>query len=215
MKRVVPLLITAPLLLTACGLNSEPSAFVPAEATTTSAASSAETPTVETTTVTAEPKRELPPNVRPGAESTGAAAKGAQSRGSSSCGSQSVEEAVNANIHQVTPDHWEWDPTYIYSSDFDPCLPLSWAVVGISHASASSPFQIMLFHHGEYLGTGTYDAYGFMPTVVRTDPNTIDVTYHWSRPGEGTANRSGSTWASFTWDDSAERVIMSGDVPPT
>ncbi|WP_366032454.1 LppP/LprE family lipoprotein [uncultured Corynebacterium sp.] len=101
------------------------------------------------------------------------------------------------------------------SSGYDPCASLSWETLMIEGGSSSSPFHIMLFNHGEYLGTATAKPYGFAPTIERVSDSEIAVTYHWPREGEGNANRSGTTQAGFRWDEGQQKVIMSGDVPPT
>lgn len=131
------------------------------------------------------------------------------------CGNANGDQAVRQNIANVQPERWDWDPGSADTTTYDACKPLSWVVVTIHHGTASSPFQIMLFHYGEYLGTTTAEAYGFWPTVTRANDHKIDVTYHYQKPGEGVANSSGETYASFAWDESAGRVVMSGSVPPT
>lgn len=94
----------------------------------------------------------------------------------------------------------------------------------IERGTSSSPFHIMFFNHGEYLmffnhgeylGTATAKPYGLAPTVEHVNNSEIAVTYHWPREGEGNANRSGTTYAGFRWNEGRQKVIMSGDVPPT
>ena len=131
-----------------------------------------------------------------------------------SCSSTSGQQTLLNNIGKVTPKKWDWDPTYADSSTYDPCAPLSWIVVPIARGTSSSPYQIMLFHHGEYIGTTTSEAYGFSPTVTRAGKNSINVVYHYPLPGESNATRSGQAHASFTWDDATQRVVMQGNVPP-
>ena len=91
---------------------------------------------------------------------------------------------------------------------------LSWITVTLEGATASSPYHILLFHNGEYLGTATAKAYGFSPKVSRVDDSEIAVTYRWPKEGEGNAEASGTTQAGFRWDEGAQKVVMSGDVPP-
>jgi hypothetical protein len=94
------------------------------------------------------------------------------------------------------------------------CAALSWMILPIQGGTASSPYQIMLFHDGRYIGTATSEAYGFHPTVQRTDAGQIQVTWHWPREGESNAGASGTTTATFTWNDATGQVDMAGDVPP-
>ncbi len=131
-----------------------------------------------------------------------------------SCGSGDAQSAFSQGVSQVPlwgTIGWE----LFDSSGYDPCASLSWETLMIEGGSSSSPFHIMLFNHGEYLGTATAKPYGFAPTIERVSDSEIAVTYHWPREGEGNANRSGTTQAGFRWDEGQQKVIMSGDVPPT
>lgn len=131
-----------------------------------------------------------------------------------SCGSSDAQSAFAQGVSQVPlwgANGWE----LFDSSGYDPCASLSWETLMIEGGSSSSPFHIMLFNHGEYLGTATAKPYGFAPTIERVSDSEIAVTYHWPREGEGNALRSGTTQAGFRWDETQQKVIMSGDVPPT
>ncbi|WP_439692608.1 LppP/LprE family lipoprotein [Curtobacterium sp. SP.BCo] len=108
----------------------------------------------------------------------------------------------------------KWSAAEADYSGYDACAPLSWVVVSVERATGSSPVAILLFHQGRYLGTATKEAYAFVPDVARTNPSTIAVTYHYAKPDEATANASGRTNATFTWDDATGRVTMSGQTPP-
>ena len=132
----------------------------------------------------------------------------------SSCGSADAQTAFSEAVSQVSP--WGTIGWELFdSSGYDPCASLSWETLMIEGGTSSSPFHIMLFNHGEYLGTATAKPYGFAPTIERVSDSEIAVTYHWPREGEGNANRSGTTDAGFRWDEGQQKVIMSGDVPPT
>lgn len=97
---------------------------------------------------------------------------------------------------------------------WDACAALSWIALPMERGTASSPWQIVLFHHGEYLGTATTRGYGFMPTITRLADNSISVLYHWPRDGETTAGATGTTRATFTWDAVSHSVRMKGSTPP-
>lgn len=130
-----------------------------------------------------------------------------------SCEDIDADAAYESGIGTISPwNGYGW--TLADASQFNPCAELSWQTIIIEGGTASSPFHIMLFHKGDYLGTATAEPYGFSPTVEQVSGNEIAVTYHWAREGETTAGRTGETHAGFRWDDGQQKVIMSGDVPP-
>ena len=182
---------------------------------TTAQEFSVESTTLSTTEVNSdtkpeeEPSRPVPPNVVMDDEQPSPEADTA-----SSCGAADAQTAFSEGVSQVAP--WGTIGWELFdSSGYDPCASLSWETLMIEGGSSSSPFHIMLFNHGEYLGTATAKPYGFAPTIERVSDSEIAVTYHWPREGEGNANRSGTTDAGFRWDEGQQKVIMSGDVPPT
>lgn len=198
---VAPLAIIGAMLLAACQPQAEPGPMRVLEEPKT------ETGTVTSTSSLAP---SLPENVaraqnpqRGGGEPSGI-----------TCGSMTGEDAVRANVHKLPDYYYPWDTEWADASGYDPCATLSWAVVPIVGATASSARHIMLFHKGEYLGTATLEPQGFTPTVTRADDSTIDVIYHYSKPGESTAGRTGESYASFRWDAGEQRVIMTGETPP-
>lgn len=104
-------------------------------------------------------------------------------------------------------------PWRLADSGYDSCAALSWMTVTIEGATVSSPYHILLFHNGEYLGTGTFEAYGFAPRIKQVSDSEIAVTYRWPRAGEGNADASGTTQAGFHWDEDLQECVMTGDVP--
>ena len=229
MKRITAMLVAAGICLAGCSSNEDDSASAPQEnpSTTESVQETAKETQEKEKASPAPTKRSLPPNVKTSRDrAEGNAGEGASEgagggRGHkpnpnrSTCGTASANQAVRENISQVKPSHWDWTADYADTDGYDPCAALSWITVTINGATGSSPYQIMLFHYGEYLGTGTSDAYGFMPTVTRASDSAINVVYHYPLPGESNANRSGEAHASFRWSEAENRVIMSGEVPPT
>lgn len=138
------------------------------------------------------------------------------------CSDLTGQEALLAAIDEVQPafpadsplhDH-PWDTDHADTDHYDPCAALSWIVITVEGATVSSPAQILLFHRGEYLGTTTWQAYGFWPAVERLDDATIRVTYRWPLEGEGNAEPSGRAESTFTWDADEQRVIHAGELPP-
>ena len=204
--------------LTACGSNSadpedspsfsaaKESAPEAEDAPSSGDKKTAEKPARKTTTVV-----ETPPEKK---QDASAPSRGEGNGGSSECSSDNDESAYEKAIAQVEPypglDR-SWRP---FDSNFDPCSALSWITVTLEGATASSPYHILLFHNGEYLGTATAKAYGFSPRISRVDDSEIAVTYRWPKEGEGNAAASGTTQAGFRWDEGAQKVVMSGDVPP-
>ena len=178
------------LVLTACSDDSSDSdnvATVTATSTTTIAADPAPTDAAETTEA-------------------------------ESCPGLSGQDAYNKWISEVpvydfgngTGITHEWDRVNeqdSYSSD----AALSWMVVGFYDATTSSPYHIMLFHQGCYIGTATSEAYGFYPDITRTDDASIAVTYHYAEAGESNAEHSGTANAAFTGHVDALRLHVPGE----
>ena len=208
------------LVLTACTAESpdstpqEPS-LATAATSTTKEDNDAQQEETSSTPAAKEEKstRPVPPNVLLDDEEPASKPEAAPDP-DTSCGSGDAQSAFSQGVSQVPlwgTIGWE----LFDSSGYDPCASLSWETLMIEGGSSSSPFHIMLFNHGEYLGTATAKPYGFAPTIERVSDSEIAVTYHWPREGEGNANRSGTTQAGFRWDEGQQKVIMSGDVPPT
>ena len=206
------------LSLAACGSDSadpedspsfsaaKESASEADQATSSADGNTEEKPARKTTTVV-----ETPPEKK---QDESAPSRGQGNGGSSECSSDNDESAYEKAIAQVEPYPGLDRPWRPFDSNFDPCADLSWITVTLEGATASSPYHILLFHNGEYLGTATAKAYGFSPKVNRVDDSEIAVTYRWPKEGEGNAAASGTTQAGFRWDEGAQKVVMSGDVPP-
>lgn len=195
------------LTSTACGSTSEESSESAAVPT------SSATPTSSTASASSS----LAPTSSPAASSGTATAAESEPSQSPSCENKNEQQALDNGFNQLLelsgPEgnyHWAKDYT---DSNYDPCAELSWAVVGIQGGTASSPYQIMLFHRGEYLGTATKHAYGFAPKVVRVNDGEIAVTYRWPKDGESNAEASNTATAHFAWDKEKNSVVMSGNLP--
>ena len=131
------------------------------------------------------------------------------------CSGLTGEEALAAWGPDVPIyNDWPWWLEGADTSTYDECADLSWITLEIEGATASSPVQIMLFHRGEYIGTTASEPIGFYPDVVRVDDATIEVTYTWPKEGEANAEASGSSVSVFTWSETEQRVIHSGEWPP-
>ncbi|WP_405135934.1 LppP/LprE family lipoprotein [Nocardia sp. NBC_01388] len=105
---------------------------------------------------------------------------------------------------------WNWAGTPV-EGNFDPCRTLSAALIIIESGTASSPMQILLFHQGSYLGTGTLKWRSFIgmdPT--RTTDDTVAVKYH--LPGTCDACSDGADYCvQYHWTGS--KVDMIGTPP--
>lgn len=132
------------------------------------------------------------------------------------CSGLTAEEAVNRWASEVPlpEEGYPYAPGAATLETYEPCAALSWMVLPVANGTGSSPNQIMLFHHGEYIGTATEKAYGFTPDVIRVSDETISVTWHWPREGDADADPTGESTAQFTWDESTQSVGMTGEVPP-
>lgn len=108
----------------------------------------------------------------------------------------------------------KWDAANADYTGYDACASLSWSVVSPEFATAGSPYAILLFHQGRYLGTATSEQYAFEPVVERLADASIKVTYTYAKANEANADASGRTTATYIWNDGTERVDMTGEVPP-
>lgn len=109
---------------------------------------------------------------------------------------------------------WDWDAKSADTATYDPCAALSWVTYPIEGATGSSPFIIALFHEGKYIGVATRVAFGFFPKVQRLNDSTLKVTYTYNKGLESNAGASGRAVSTFTWDDSAAKVLHQGSFPP-
>ena len=107
-----------------------------------------------------------------------------------------------------------WDVPNADTSVYDGCAALSAVTVSLVDATASSPVAILLFHDGTYLGTATKEQYPFVRQVTRESAGSIRVEYRYPQGTDSNADPTGRATATYTWDGSAGRVVMSGDVPP-
>ncbi|SER41924.1 LppP/LprE family lipoprotein [Corynebacterium cystitidis] len=200
-------MVAAGLLLSSCGQFFEQPVAEPTAVLT------------EVSTVVAAPEGQ-PEETRQGSSSSTAVETQTETvtqkpNTSSECGTMSANQALITNVGKVRRVRdYPWDTDYSYTEGYDPCAALSWITITVEGVTGSSPNHIMLFHKGDYLGTATYEAYGFFPRVTRASDNMINVVYTYPLTGEGTANASGRAYASFEWDEDLQKVQMYGDVPP-
>ena len=158
-------------------------------------------------------KSEAPSSANQGAEQNSAEDKDQEPQAAvgEHCGTDDSLTAYEVGVSYIEPYRGSaWRPDV---DAYDPCAELSWITITLEGATGSSPYHIMLYHHGDFLGTATAEPYAFSPRIQQVNDSEIAVTYRWPREGEGNANPSGRTHAGFHWDDAQEKIIMTGDVP--
>lgn len=197
-----------------------PGMVVGMRSTTTTGLLLAATLALAVTGCTAGPT-ESPASPPPDRPSSNAAPTGttAPTSPTPTCGPTDGATVVGAAVARLAapsglPDA-RWDASAADVSGYDACTALSWAVVPLAEGTASSPYAVLLFHQGTYLGTATKVQYPFEPQVARSSDAAIDVIYRYATATDPNAAPSGTTRATYTWDTAAQRVVLTGDVPPT
>lgn len=188
-----------------------PSASPSASASATPSASSpAPVPSVVTITVHAEPTASESKTSK------------SESKKDSTCASDSASTVVSKALRELkNKSKWDqWTNVSRTYEGYDPCAELSWidAIPGSSPSDcciSSMAHHILLFHRGKFIGTATYEPYSFSPVITRTSDSSISVTYRYMKEDEKVHNASGRTTAEFTWSSSQNKVVMTGEVPPS
>ncbi|MEV3966107.1 LppP/LprE family lipoprotein [Nocardia sp. NPDC050193] len=104
-----------------------------------------------------------------------------------------------------------WSATPI-AHNFSTETELSAALVTLENATASTPVHILLFHYGQYLGTGTDDAQPDVHLLATASTNSV-VTIEFHEPGTPHAGpHQAIHTARFRWLD--DRVQWFGTLPP-
>lgn len=196
-----------------------PSASPSASASATPSASSpAPVPSVVTITVHAEPTASESKT----SESESKSEAKSESKKDSTCASDSASTVVSKALRDLkNKKNWDqWTNVSESYEGYDPCAELSWidAVPGSSPSScctAAMVHHILLFHRGKFIGTATYEPYSFSPVITRTSDSSIRVTYRYMKEDEKVHNASGRATAEFTWSSLQNKVVMTGEVPPS
>lgn len=115
-------------------------------------------------------------------------------------------QQVVATIPPAVPETpWVLDS----DTNFDTCRTLSYATATVAGGTASSPKQLMLFHKGEYLGTGATKSAAHL-RVVEAGEDYVRVEY--GVPGQDNAH---IRWLpAVTYFFMGDHVEIFGDVPP-
>lgn len=196
-----------------------PSASPSASASATPSASSpAPMPSVVTITVHAEPTASESKTSEPESKS----GSKSESKKDSTCASDSASTVVSKALRELkNKSKWDqWTNVSRTYEGYDPCAELSWidAIPGSSPSDcciSSMAHHILLFHRGKFIGTATYEPYSFSPVITRTSDSSISVTYRYVKGDESSASASGRTTAEFSWSSSQNKVVMTGEVPPS
>ena len=182
---------------------------------TPSASSPAPMPSVVTITVHAEPTASE-------SKSDSKSEAKSESKKDSTCASDSASTVVSKALRELkNKSKWDqWTNVSRTYEGYDPCAELSWidAIPGSSPSDcciSSMAHHILLFHYGKFIGTATYEPYSFSPSITRTSDNSISVTYRYVKGDESSASASGRTTAEFSWSSSQNKVVMTGEVPPS
>ena len=200
-----------------------PSASPSASASATPSASSpAPVPSVVTITVHAEPTASESKTSESESKSGSKSEAKSESKKDSTCASDSASTVVSKALRELkNKSKWDqWTNVSASYEGYDPCAELSWidAIPGSSPSScctAAMVHHILLFHRGKFIGTATYEPYSFSPVITRTSDSSISVTYRYVKGDESSASASGRTTAEFTWSSSQNKVVMTGEVPPS
>ena len=193
-----------------------PSASPSASASASPSASSpAPVPSVVTITVHAEPTASE-------SKSDSKSEAKSESKKDSTCASDSASTVVSKALRELkNKSKWDqWTNVSASYEGYDPCAELSWidAIPGSSPSDcciSSMAHHILLFHRGKFIGTATYEPYSFSPMITRTSDSSISVTYRYVKGDESSASASGRTTAEFSWSSSQNKVVMTGEVPPS
>ena len=196
-----------------------PSASPSASASATPSASSpAPVPSVVTITVHAEPTASESKTSEPESKS----GSKSESKKDSTCASDSASTVVSKALRELkNKSKWDqWTNVSASYEGYDPCAELSWidAIPGSSPSDcciSSMAHHILLFHRGKFIGTAIYEPYSFSPMITRTSDSSISVTYRYVKGDESSASASGRTTAEFSWSSSQNKVVMTGEVPPS
>ncbi|PYE14550.1 LppP/LprE lipoprotein [Williamsia limnetica] len=95
-------------------------------------------------------------------------------------------------------------------SNVNTCASLTYVTLDTQGGTVSSPYQLLLFHDGEFLGTGTACNLSYQ-TVAATADDRIDVRYRYITGDEPNADPQGEVYVSYYWNGSG--VDMLGELP--
>ena len=211
LRKILVSLIAVTITLSACAQSGEPNSSLPSSTT------NSPIPQQSTVTIYASPQPTLSTISTPTVSTVEPVQQSptvSSTTPNTSCTSKTRAEAVNLAI-SMQNRKTAWQEVTTNGDNYSPCSELSWITISEGPCcTAMQPTPILLFHHGEYVGTATSKEIGAMPKVSRVSENKIEVRYIYLKEGESNAQASGVATAYFTWDSNTHQVIQSGDLPP-
>lgn len=124
-----------------------------------------------------------------------------------------IQGAINAV--PTVPQGWPWNHnprSFDPNSNYNPCATLSAVIITVEGATGSSPDQAVLFHKGNYVGTGTSQAYAFTSlNAAQTTDDTLALNYKDGR-NVCTACPGPITTVRYQWQ--GDHVAMLDLAPP-
>ena len=211
LRKILVSLIAVTITLSACAQSGEPNSSSPSSTT------NSPIPQKSTVTIYASPQPTLSTISTPTVSTVEPVQQSptvSSTTPNTSCTSKTRAEAVNLAI-SMQNRKTAWQEVTTNGDNYSPCSELSWITISEGPCcTAMQPTPILLFHHGEYVGTATSKEIGAMPKVSRVSENKIEVQYIYLKEGESNAQASGVATAYFTWDSNTHQVIQSGDLPP-
>lgn len=187
-----------------------------AESSTSQSPSSSEVEPAPITSAPASP----PPSTSRSTPPTTAQPSTTEATGDEECADLTGTEAAQTwgpEVPTFEPGdpRWDWNLDTAMIEGYDPCADLSSIILPIDGGTVSSPYAVMFFHDGEYIGTATAEPLGFLPQIERVDDATLTTTYTYALDGESNAAASGRAVSTFQWDDASESVQHTGEFPPS
>ena len=211
LRKILVSLIAVTITLSACAQSGEPNSSLPSSTT------NSPIPQQSTVTIYASPQPTLSTISTPTVSTVEPVQQSptvSSTTPNTSCTSKTRAEAVNLAI-SMQNRKTAWQEVTTNGDNYSPCAELSWITISEGPCcTAMQPTPILLFHHGEYVGTATSKEIGAMPKVSRVSENKIEVRHIYLKEGESNAQASGVATAYFTWDSNTHQVIQSGDLPP-
>ena len=211
LRKILVSLTAVTITLSACAQSGEPNSSLPSSTT------NSPIPQQSTVTIYASPQPTLSTISTPTVSTVEPVQQSptvSSTTPNTSCTSKTRAEAVNLAI-SMQNRKTAWQEVTTNGDNYSPCAELSWITISEGPCcTAMQPTPILLFHHGEYVGTATSKEIGAMPKVSRVSENKIEVRYIYLKEGESNAQASGVATAYFTWDSNTHQVIQSGDLPP-
>jgi hypothetical protein len=211
LRKILVSLIAVTITLSACAQSGESNSSSPSSTT------NSPIPQQSTVTIYASPQPTLSTISTPTVSTVEPVQQSptvSSTTPNTSCTSRTRAEAVNLAI-SMQNRKTAWQEVTTNGDNYSPCAELSWITISEGPCcTAMQPNPILLFHHGEYVGTATSKEIGAMPKVSRVSENKIEVRYIYLKEGESNAQASGVATAYFTWDSNTHQVIQSGDLPP-